>query len=81
MVRRLIDWALANPLIVLLSVAALAVGGGYAFSHVNIEAYPDPAPAIIEVVAHVALNVFTNYVNNVAETTVDFPAVPFAAAA
>jgi len=36
---------------------------------------------IIEVVAHVALNVFTNYVNNVAETTVDFPAVPFAAAA
>jgi uncharacterized peroxidase-related enzyme len=36
---------------------------------------------IIEVVAHVALNVFTNYLNNVAETTVDFPEVPFAAAA
>lgn len=36
---------------------------------------------VIEVVAHVALNVFTNYVNNVAETTVDFPEVPFAAAA
>ena len=36
---------------------------------------------IIEVIAHVALNVFTNYVNNVAETTIDFPAVPFAAAA
>lgn len=36
---------------------------------------------IIEVVAHIALDVFTNYVNNVAETTVDFPAVAFAAAA
>src|SRR5262249_10336936 len=51
MVRRLIDWAVANPLIVLVLTAALAVGGGYAFVHVNIEAYPDPAPAIIEVVA------------------------------
>jgi uncharacterized peroxidase-related enzyme len=36
---------------------------------------------IVEVVAHVALNVFTNYVNNVAGTTIDFPEVPFAAAA
>jgi cobalt-zinc-cadmium resistance protein CzcA len=51
MVRKLIEWAVANPLVVLLLTAALAVGGGYAFTHVNIEAYPDPAPAIIEVVA------------------------------
>lgn len=29
--------------------------------------------AIAEVVAHVALNVFTNYFNNVAETDLDFP--------
>src|SRR5262245_17487779 len=36
---------------------------------------------IVEVVAHVALNVFTNYLNNVADTTVDFPEIPFAAAA
>ncbi len=51
MVRKLIDWAVANPLVVLILTAALAIGGGYAFTHVNIEAYPDPAPAIIEVVA------------------------------
>src|SRR4051812_41643322 len=51
MVRKLIDWSVANPLIVLILTTALAVGGGYAFTHVNIEAYPDPAPAIIEVVA------------------------------
>jgi uncharacterized peroxidase-related enzyme len=31
--------------------------------------------AVIEVVANVALNVFTNYVNNIARTTVDFPHV------
>src|SRR5690242_19867961 len=51
MVRRLIEWAVASPLIIMLLAAALLVGGGYAFFHVNIEAYPDPAPAIIEVVA------------------------------
>jgi cobalt-zinc-cadmium resistance protein CzcA len=51
MVRKLIDWALANPLVVMILVSALAISGGYAFANVNIEAYPDPAPAIIEVVA------------------------------
>ena len=33
-----------------------------------------------EIVAHVALNVFTNYFNHVAGTDVDFPAVPEIAA-
>jgi cobalt-zinc-cadmium resistance protein CzcA len=51
MVRKLIDWAVANPFIVILAAVALAIGGGYAFVTVNVEAYPDPAPAIIEVVA------------------------------
>jgi uncharacterized peroxidase-related enzyme len=32
--------------------------------------------AIAEVVAHVALDVFTNYFNNVAQTDVDFPKAP-----
>lgn len=31
---------------------------------------------IAEIVAHVALNIFTNYFNHVAETEVDFPSVP-----
>ena len=30
---------------------------------------------IIEVVAHVALNILTNYTNNLAQTTIDFPEV------
>ncbi|QGN54113.1 carboxymuconolactone decarboxylase family protein [Novosphingobium sp. Gsoil 351] len=36
---------------------------------------------VIEIVAAVALNVFTNYVNNVAETDIDFPVVRAAQAA
>src|SRR5690349_20225893 len=51
MIRTLIAWSVGNPLIVLLCTAALAGVGGYSFIHVNVEAYPDPAPAIIEVVA------------------------------
>src|SRR6516225_7116736 len=51
MVHKLIHWAVDNPLIVLLLAIALVGVGGYAFVHVNVEAYPDPAPAIIEVVA------------------------------
>src|SRR5919197_2784533 len=51
MVRKLIDWAVANPFLVVVLGLALAAVGSYAFINVNVEAYPDPAPAIIEVVA------------------------------
>jgi alkylhydroperoxidase family enzyme len=36
---------------------------------------------IVEVVGHVALNVFTNYLNNVSETAIDFPVVALDTAA
>jgi hypothetical protein len=36
---------------------------------------PPRAGEIVEIVAHVALNVFTNYVNKVADTEIDFPVV------
>src|SRR3954447_17202221 len=51
MVRKLLAWAISSPFIVILLALTLVLGGGYAFTHVNVEAYPDPAPAIIEVVA------------------------------
>ena len=51
MVRALIQWSVTNPLIVFLLAIAWAVVGSYAFWHVNVEAYPDPAPAIVEVMA------------------------------
>src|SRR6266568_205183 len=48
---RLLDWAMNSRAFVILLTLSLAYVGGYAFIHVNVEAYPDPAPAIIEVVA------------------------------
>jgi cobalt-zinc-cadmium resistance protein CzcA len=51
MVRKLVEWALNSPLIVILMTLAMACVGVYAFLNINVEAYPDPAPAIIEVIA------------------------------
>src|SRR6516225_8460774 len=51
MVRKLIGWALDNPLVVILLAVLLAVVGLVSFLNVNVEAYPDPAPAIVEVIA------------------------------
>jgi len=51
MIRSLITWSVNNALIVCMLAVALATFGVYAFLHVNVEAYPDPAPAIVEVVA------------------------------
>ena len=47
----LLHVVLDNPLLVLLGAAALFGIGLFSFLNVNVEAYPDPAPAIIEVVA------------------------------
>jgi cobalt-zinc-cadmium resistance protein CzcA len=51
MVHRLIVWALDNPLIVVLGALALAIFGVVSFIDVNVEAYPDPAPPVIEIIA------------------------------
>src|SRR3984957_232211 len=51
MVHKLIAWGLDNPLIVCLGAMFLVAFGGYSFVMVNVEAYPDPAPAIVEVIA------------------------------
>src|SRR5438309_10035706 len=51
MIRAFIAAALSAPLLVILAAVALTGGGLYAFLNVNVEAYPDPAPPIIEVVA------------------------------
>lgn len=50
MIFRLIQWALNNRLVVLLLTIALIGVGSYSLVHLNVEAYPDPAPAIVEVV-------------------------------
>jgi cobalt-zinc-cadmium resistance protein CzcA len=51
MVRTLIGWSLNNPLVVVLMAVAVAAFGVYAFLNVNVEAYPDPAPPLVEVIA------------------------------
>ena len=37
--------------------------------------------AVVEIVAHVALNTLTNYINEVARTEIDFPVLPLSSAA
>lgn len=51
MLASLVKWAVGNRLVVILLALALVGVGGYAFFDINVEAYPDPAPAIIEVIA------------------------------
>src|SRR5260370_2622912 len=51
MVNKLIDWALSSRLIVILGATTLAVIGYVCFLKTIVEAYPEPAPAIVEVVA------------------------------
>jgi heavy metal efflux system protein len=51
MVRALIKWSLDNPLVVVAMALVMAATGAYSFYHINVEAYPDPAPAVVELVA------------------------------
>src|SRR5271156_1402713 len=51
MVRKLIGGALDNPVAVIMGALFLTIVGLYSFMHVNVEAYPDPAQAIVEVLA------------------------------
>ena len=51
MIRSLIEWSLNNPVVVILMAIAFVGIGIYSFENVNVESYPDPAPAIVEVYA------------------------------
>jgi cobalt-zinc-cadmium resistance protein CzcA len=51
MIHRLIQWAVESRLVVILLALSLVGLGTYSFMHLNVEAYPDPAPAIVEVIS------------------------------
>src|SRR5262249_27348405 len=51
MISMLMDRMLDQRLLVVAGVVALLLGGLYTFQHLNIEAYPDPSPPTIEVIA------------------------------
>ncbi|MDA5194416.1 efflux RND transporter permease subunit [Govanella unica] len=54
MLRGLISFALSRRPIILVGLAAFIVAGLVAYSRLNIEAYPNPAPVILEITAQVA---------------------------
>src|SRR5712664_924392 len=51
MVGKLIDAILGQRLMVVSLSVVLLIGGLYAFKSLNIEAYPDPSPPTIEIIA------------------------------
>ena len=51
MLRPLLAFALSRRAIVMLGLFVLIGGGLWAFSKINIEAYPNPAPVILEITA------------------------------
>ena len=50
MVRTLISWSLHNRFIVLLGTVGLIAFGIHAAYNLNVEAYPDPTPPLVEVI-------------------------------
>ncbi len=54
MLKALVTFGLTRRPIVLLLLLAFIVGGGIAFLKLNIEAYPNPAPVILEITAQSA---------------------------
>src|SRR5712664_384869 len=51
MLKAILTFALTRRAIVLLALIVLIIGGIVAFAHLNIEAYPNPAPVILEITA------------------------------
>jgi cobalt-zinc-cadmium resistance protein CzcA len=51
MVRAIITWSLHNRLIVILGTFLLVVAGLFSAYNLNVEAYPDPTPPLVEVIA------------------------------
>ncbi len=50
MVRAIISWSLHNRLIVILGTLVLIGAGLYSAFNLNVEAYPDPTPPLVEVI-------------------------------
>ncbi|HXO29626.1 MAG TPA: efflux RND transporter permease subunit, partial [Thermoanaerobaculia bacterium] len=50
MIRRIVAAALAAPAVLFLLVAGLIGAGLLAFSRLDIEAYPNPVPPLVEVI-------------------------------
>jgi len=49
-VNRVVQFALRQRILIMVFLAGLILAGGVAFANLNIEAYPDPVPPMVEVV-------------------------------
>src|SRR5246127_4022486 len=50
MIQRLVDFALKMPFIVLATATVLVIAGLTAYKQLDIEAYPNPVPPLVEVI-------------------------------
>ena len=50
MIQRLVAIAVRSPFVVLMLALALIGAGGFAFHELDIEAYPNPVPPMVEVI-------------------------------
>src|SRR6202161_58519 len=50
MIHHIVHFALRQRLLILLSVAFIAVGGAISFQHMPVDAYPDLSPPMVEVI-------------------------------
>ncbi|AKU99859.1 Cobalt-zinc-cadmium resistance protein CzcA [Labilithrix luteola] len=51
MIERLVAWALRAPMIVMLLALGLVVAGAWSYKELDIEAYPNPVPPLVEIIA------------------------------
>ncbi|MDB4937937.1 MAG: Cobalt-zinc-cadmium resistance protein CzcA [Labilithrix sp.] len=51
MIEKLVAWALRAPWLVIILAAILAVGGLWSYKELDIEAYPNPVPPLVEILA------------------------------
>ncbi|MBN8981360.1 MAG: efflux RND transporter permease subunit, partial [Rhizobiales bacterium] len=54
MLKSIVVFGLSRRAIILLALAVFCVGGIFAFTKLNVEAYPNPAPVILEITAQAA---------------------------
>jgi heavy metal efflux system protein len=52
MIRLIIVWSLHNRMLVIAGVLALIATGIHSARELNVEAYPDPTPPLVEVITH-----------------------------
>jgi len=53
-IKSILEFALTRSAIIVLGIAVFCAAGIFAFTRLNIEAYPNPAPVILEITAQAA---------------------------